>query len=235
MKNKLYITGMLNAMLQGVYEGDDTVHSLLANRSCGIGTFDRVDGELIADQGQCYQVKADGKLRLADSSTKVPWAMAADFTPEKTFTLKNLGSLSKIDEALAPHLTSENYFHIIRIIGSFNSIKYRSECPQKKPYRPMYETLPSLQREFTVDKVEKAVLIAFYTPDYFSFISGQGFHYHFYDENTKTGGHILKASLHEARVELAHCLEVTIRFIDSSDFKNANIGEDLREQLKKLE
>ena len=235
-KNKIYISGIVHALAQGIYDGDETMATLLSHGSLGIGTFNAVDGEMVVDDHQCYQIQSDGKLQnVMNLEQKSPWAMMTHLEAEKIVQLKEIDSLSGIDQALNEHLFSTNYFHAIRMKGAFHTIRYRSACPQTKPYQPMYKTMPGLQKEFTVEHIENAVVIAFFTPDYFSSVSVMGYHYHFYDKSLNIGGHILDAHLKEVSVELAKSLEVTTHFTNTPEFKTVKMDADVNEKLMRVE
>ena len=73
-KNKIYISGIVHALAQGVYDGDETIATLFSHGSSGIGTFNQVDGEMVADDHQCYQIQSDGKLQnVMNLEQKSPW------------------------------------------------------------------------------------------------------------------------------------------------------------------
>ena len=55
----IYQTSLMSALLSGVYEGDTTIADLLAHGDFGLGTFNELDGEMIAFSSQVYQLRAD--------------------------------------------------------------------------------------------------------------------------------------------------------------------------------
>ena len=48
----LYQTSLMSALLSGVYEGSTTIADLLKHGDFGLGTFNELDGELIAFSSQ---------------------------------------------------------------------------------------------------------------------------------------------------------------------------------------
>ena len=54
----------IDAILGGVYDGVVTFETLKGYGDFGIGTFEGLDGEMLAFDGSYYQVKADGQRRL---------------------------------------------------------------------------------------------------------------------------------------------------------------------------
>ncbi len=63
--NVLYQTSLMSALLSGVYEGNTTIADLLTHGDFGLGTFNELDGELIAFSSEVYQLRADGSARKA--------------------------------------------------------------------------------------------------------------------------------------------------------------------------
>ena len=57
----------LDALLEGVYQGEMTFEELRSHGDFGLGTFDALDGEMVKVNGQAYQVKTDG---IACTSSK---------------------------------------------------------------------------------------------------------------------------------------------------------------------
>jgi acetolactate decarboxylase len=64
----LYQTSLMSALLSGVYEGNTTIADLLTHGDFGLGTFNELDGELIAFSSEVYQLRADGSARKARRS-----------------------------------------------------------------------------------------------------------------------------------------------------------------------
>jgi acetolactate decarboxylase len=51
-RDTLYQDSTIDALMQGVYDGDVTVGELTKHGDFGIGTFDKLDGEMIVLDGQ---------------------------------------------------------------------------------------------------------------------------------------------------------------------------------------
>ena len=83
----IYQTSLMSALLSGVYEGETTIASLLTRGDFGLGTFNELDGEMIAFSSQVYQLRADGSARAAKPEQKTPFAVMTWFQPQyrKTF------------------------------------------------------------------------------------------------------------------------------------------------------
>jgi len=54
---RLFQTSTLQALMAGVYDGDLTFQALARHGDFGLGTFEALDGEMIALDGAFYQIK----------------------------------------------------------------------------------------------------------------------------------------------------------------------------------
>ncbi len=75
----IYQTSLMSALLSGVYEGNTTIKALLEHGDFGLGTFNELDGELIAFNSEVYQLRADGSAREANPQQKTPFAVMTGF------------------------------------------------------------------------------------------------------------------------------------------------------------
>ncbi|TKA36635.1 hypothetical protein B0A54_11878 [Friedmanniomyces endolithicus] len=63
--NHIYQYSLLNALMDGVSETGITVSELLTKGNQGLGTFARMNGELLFLDGKVYQLQAEGNVREA--------------------------------------------------------------------------------------------------------------------------------------------------------------------------
>ena len=61
---------------------ETTIADLLAHGDFGLGTFNELDGEMIAFSSQVYQLRADGSARAAKPEQKTPFAVMTWFQPQ---------------------------------------------------------------------------------------------------------------------------------------------------------
>ena len=66
MSSMLYMSSPINALLEGFYRDDVTIATLRDKGDFGIGTFNNLDGELIALDGRYFQLDLDGNARPVD-------------------------------------------------------------------------------------------------------------------------------------------------------------------------
>ena len=86
----------MSALLDGVYEGVMTYGELARHGDFGLGTFNDLDGEMVALDGCFYQLLADGSARRVDPAQQTPFAAVVFFRPETTRQLRAPASQSEI-------------------------------------------------------------------------------------------------------------------------------------------
>src|SRR5665647_3590613 len=70
----LYQVSTINALLQGVYDGVIPIGELETHGDFGIGTFDGLEGEMLALDGNYYQIKTDGIAYPVSENMTTPFA-----------------------------------------------------------------------------------------------------------------------------------------------------------------
>src|SRR4030066_556177 len=86
-RDVLYQISMYSVLSEGGYDGDVTYKDLKQHGDFGIGTFDNLDGEMIALAGYFYQIKADGKAYPVEDVMETPFAVVTFFELDKTVSL----------------------------------------------------------------------------------------------------------------------------------------------------
>jgi acetolactate decarboxylase len=110
----------IGALLNGVYDGDITYGELKQYGDFGIGTFESLDGEMVALNGDFYQVKADGVAYEVQDSMKTPFACVTYFDVDKEAKLSNGMNYAGIREFINSLIPTENIFYAVKISGTFS-------------------------------------------------------------------------------------------------------------------
>ena len=187
----LFQTSTLNALMEGVYDGDMTFGELRAHGDFGIGTFDALDGEMVEIDRQVYQIKADGIAhRVDDTTMKSPFAVVTFFEPDQTASLDKAMDCVQLEEFLDSLLPTKNIPYALRIEGAFAYLKTRSVPRQTEPYPPLVEVLEN-QPIFEFQNVT-GVMVGFRLPGYMEGVNAPGYHFHFLTEDRTAGGHVLE-------------------------------------------
>src|SRR4030042_6966472 len=86
-RDVLFQTSTISALSEGDFDGNLTYKDLRQHGDFGLGTFDDLDGEMIALADELYQIKADGKAYPVEDAMETPFAVVTFFGPDKTVSL----------------------------------------------------------------------------------------------------------------------------------------------------
>ena len=220
-KDILFQTSMYSILSEGDYEGDLTYGELKQHGDFGIGTFDGLDGEMIALDGEFYQIKADGKAYPAGDAMETPYAVVTFFEPDKAIALDNVHSYELLKGYLDSQLPTRNIFYAVKIEGVFEYIKARSVPAQRQPYPTLDEALKG-QTIFEFNDVA-GTLVGFWCPDYIGGINVPGYHLHFITSDRKAGGHLLECRVQNAKAEIDYTSEFFMELPADQEFYKLNI------------
>ena len=218
----LYQVATIDSLTDGVLDGDYSFEELSKHGNFGLGTFNHLDGEMVAVDGNFYQITANGRLNKVKPAELTPFAEVTFFKPQQHFNLQNIDNLNDLTATLDSHINNKNVPFAIRIEGVFSNLKLRSIPRQYKPY-PKLETAATSQHIYNLTNT-KGTIIGFYFPKYFSTIAVSGFHLHFVTSDHTTGGHILDLKLLKGSVYLQALHQVKIMMPYTKDFKDAHLG-----------
>ena len=232
-RDVLFQTSPINALLEGVYEGEITYEELKRHGNFGIGTFNSLDGEMIGLEGKFYQIKADGIAYSVDGSMRTPFAVVTFFEPDKVVLLDKALDYRQLEQYLDNLLPTKNIFYALKIEGVFKYIKTRSVPKQNKPYPRLVEALRN-QPTFEFHNV-KGTLAGFRCPGYVEGINVPGYHLHFISGDKKAGGHLLECQLQNVRIEIDYTSEFYMVLPESGEFYKADLAKEKQEELERVE
>jgi acetolactate decarboxylase len=200
--HEIFQSSTLNALVKGSYDGDMTYGQLREYGNFGLGTFNGLDGEMIALDGNFYQIKADGIAYPVGDTQKTPFAVVQFFNPDFNDDLERKMEYAQLKRYLNTMLPAGNLFYAIRIDGFFKHVEVRSVHGQAKPYRPLDEVLKT-QTFFELSDVE-GTLAGFRFPDYAAGINEPGYHLHFITKERKQGGHVCELQIEKGKIATEH-------------------------------
>lgn len=230
----IYQTSLMSALLHGVYDGATTVADLLTRGDFGLGTFNQLDGELVAFDREVYQLRADGSARPAHPEQQSPFAVMTFFTPEYEHHFSQTASREAVHRVIDSVITSDNHFCALRISGEFTAVQTRTVPCQCRPYRSMPEVLGN-QPVFAF-RQQAGELIGFRTPQYMQGINVAGYHEHFITRDRQGGGHILDYELATGTLTFGAISKLVIDLPQDRDFLQANLNPDnLDEAIRSVE
>lgn len=211
--NTLFQVSTLNSLLAGDYDGHVNYRSVKKYGNFGLGTFNALDGEMVAVDGEFYQVHEDGTVSVVRNKQLTPFAAVTFFKADDAFTISEETSCTELHELLQQRFPSNSLPYAIKVSGYFTSLTTRSVPRQVKPYPPLAEALQQ-QVVFNLDQVE-ATLAGFWLPAELSGINVAGFHFHAITEDALSGGHVLGCEAFDVEVEIDYTTELQVQFTDS--------------------
>ncbi|MCF2505161.1 acetolactate decarboxylase [Dyadobacter sp. CY107] len=233
-KDFMYQYSIIDALMAGVFDGNLRVGDLKPRGDFGVGTFNKVDGELIMLKGKVYKMSADGSVKEVSDSDSTSAAFVKFFKADTTiyFNEPNL-SYEKLQEYLVEKLNA-NTIYAIKITGSFSSMTTRAASPAKPPYTTLTAHLGEHQKLFNYNNTT-GTCVGFLLPPYLARTNVPGFHLHYLADDLKAGGHIFKFNTNSVAVEIDFAKGFTIENNTNAEFLNVNLKPDRGAELKKIE
>lgn len=229
----MYQYSTLEALLAGVYDGQATFADLAKHGDLGLGTFNALDGEMVAMGGKFYQVRANGKVLQAAPSQKTPFANLVFFRPERRIQIEKPMTLAALEALINRNLPSPNLFYAFRISGLFSRIKARSVPAQKPPYPPLTQVVKH-QSVWNFKNINGDV-VGFRFPPYVKGLNVTGYHLHFLDKTRQKGGHLLDGAVSKAVVEIDYLYAMDLHLPKQGAFLKTRLGKDTTKAVHKVE
>ncbi|MDY6953072.1 MAG: acetolactate decarboxylase [Thermodesulfobacteriota bacterium] len=232
--NTITQVSTIDAILAGAFDGQMTCEKLLSYGDFGIGTFDRLDGEMILLNGRLYQVRYDGTVCSPPLRLTTPFASVVPFGGDVTKDVQRgidyHGLKAMVDEAV-PNM---NTFCAIKVTGTFSAMQTRSVPPQDKPYPPLTEVTKH-QPVFDLPRAS-GTIVGFRSPPYVKGIGVPGYHLHFISDDAQSGGHILAFTVEQGTAEIDICNRFFMILPEGeSDFSQIDLSLDRSKDLEQSE
>jgi acetolactate decarboxylase len=208
----LYQVSTITALKQGKYNGSVSFGELKKRGDFGIGTLNGLNGEMVAIDGQFFQIRTDGKAYTIEDSAKSPFALVLFFRHATTFQVGSGLSMKALEQALDKQLPSLHRIWAIRVTGTFPILTVRSVPIQHEPYPTLKKALEE-QVVFRLDNSTGA-LVGFRFPHYMEGVNVAGYHFHYVDKDHQRGGHVLDFTSESPQVEAVKVSEMEVRFLD---------------------
>lgn len=223
----------IDALLAGYYDGVMPLEKLLTYGDFGIGTFDKLDGEMIVLDGVIYQFKSDGKLYKAQLTDSTPFASVVHFKSKFQVSVKSVNSYNDFQKIIDNKIENINLLHAVKVTGKFSYMKTRTVPAQQKPYKPLAEVTKT-QPIFEKNNQE-GLLVGFLLPSYTAGINVPGYHLHFISSDFSFGGHVLEFIIDGANVEIQEIREFKMILPEDSEFGAVDLKKNRTEELHQVE
>ena len=227
---------LLQGLTFGDYTGSVTVAELKKMGDIGIGTFDKLNGELIMLDGVVYRAAGDGSVEVVNDEETIPFADVTYFDNDEEQKADAVESIDALKELLNKKVEElgENRFYMVRIDGVFPEMHVRSELAQEKPYQPLAKVLETDQTFFDFEDV-KGTVVGLYCPAYMNMLNAVGWHFHFISDDRQAGGHVVDLRGDKATIRWDYTQEFSMKLPDSEAFKDYDLTVDQSEDIKKVE
>jgi acetolactate decarboxylase len=229
----LFQVSTLAALLEGDYAGRTAYRAVMKRGDFGLGTFEALDGEMVAVDGVYYQIPADGIAVRVDPEVRTPFAAVTTFEADELLDPGDVPGCAELLDAISEVLPEGDLPVAIRVTGRFAKLQTRSVPAQSEPFPPLAEALAD-QVVFDLFDVD-ASLVGFWLPAVLADVNVAGFHFHAITADGTRGGHVLDCEPQRVQVELdfATTLEVQLgesfeRRPSPADARPAREGERLR-------
>ncbi len=229
---RLYISSPINALLEGFYRDDITIGTLRQKGDFGIGTFNHLDGELIALWGRFFRLDLEGNAHAVPDDMKTPFATMCHFQPVLAEEIVSPLSHAEFESYLQRMLPSDNMFYAIHMNGRFRKVTTRS-VPHTENYRPLAEATDHQKIRF-FEKTE-GHLVGFYTPGFVPSVNVPGYHFHFINQSLSAGGHLLSCEPEYLAIGLQMFFSLELTLPKTLDYLTASFTRSPEKDLEKAE
>jgi acetolactate decarboxylase len=230
----LFQASTIGALLDGAFEGDVTFAELAERGDLGLGTLNRLDGEMIALESAFYRADVDGSISRVHASERTPFAVVVPFEPAIEFDLEGSVGYDALLAEVDRRIPAEAPSCALRIDGRFELARARSVPRQDPPYRPLTEVVAE-QHVFELEGLD-GTIVGFRFPEFAEGIEVSGWHLHFISEDRTRGGHLLDCRAETAHVGLDPSSELHIELppgIELSDRETARATHEAIELVER--
>lgn len=218
------------AFVNKVFEGDLTVQELKTKGDIGLGSYTKLDGELVMLDGIPYQVTEDGKVSVPKDDAKIVYVNATYFEKDLGFNVSEKVNYDDLREEINKKLPSKNMFYGFKIHGKFKSIKCGGLHKQEPPFKQGLDVLIPKRPVFESENVS-GTMVGFFCPEFIGHINVAGYHLHFISDDKTFGGHVMEFEADNLIVEMDEINEY--QFVLPKTEAYRNVGFDKEFQYKK--
>ena len=223
---------LAHVLLDGGYDGVATLEEALAGGDHGLGTLDRLDGELVIVDGEPWQVDWHGSANLMPLDTRTPFVVVSTLDNPTTVRLHDVG-LAEVSAAIEGLADDPGAVVSVRLEGAFTTVLNRSVKPQDPPYRPITDVCATDEVRW-VHKPFYGVFVGFRFPDLEPGATIPGLHLHGLDRLRTTGGHNYDLHVKDAVLSVGVSHDVVMQLPDRSMLDLLETPHDMRAVQRRL-
>jgi acetolactate decarboxylase len=233
LNSSIYLCAPVNALVEGIFEQKVPFSEVKKHGDFGLGTFDKLDGEMVMLDGTVYQIDGQGQVRvIEDEAAQTPFVCVTHFKPLSVENLNEVMGYEQFLQWLYTLMPSPNIFYAFRIEGLFRQVKVRSVSKQES-LRPLVE-IAAEQSIFNFNNV-KGTVAGFYTPSFMASLNVPGLHLHFLSDDRTGGGHLLECEPAQVEVEVQLISRFEMSMPLTLDYLTWDFKRDTEKDLDKVE
>lgn len=205
---------LAHVLLDGGYDGVTTLDEALAGGDIGLGTVDRLDGELVVVDGEPWRVDFEGRAEIMPGTTRTPFAVVSSLDDPRTQRLRDV-SREQVLACIQDVVGDPGAVITVRLEGVFDRVLVRSVPAQNPPYRPYAEVCQTDEVRWE-HKPFYGVFVGFVFPDLSPGATIPGLHLHGLDRMRSTGGHNHELHVRDATLSVSATREVVMQLPERS-------------------
>ncbi len=232
LDDAVYQVSLAHVLLDGGYDGVTTLDEALQGGDHGLGTVDRLDGELVVVDGVPWRVDWHGHAEVMPGETLTPFTVVTTMERPQRQRVRDLDRASVAD-LIEGMVDDPDGVVAVRIEGRFEWVLVRSVPPQDPPYRPYVEVCQTEEVRWEHRPFE-GVFVGFRFPGLEGGVAIPGLHLHGLDHARTTGGHNHDLVIADAELTVDVSHDVVLSLPDRSMIDLLETQPEIREAQRVL-
>ncbi len=221
----MFQTSTIVSLVEGLYDGNVAYRDVMRHGDFGVGTFNALDGEMVALDGRYFHLRSDGTVNRVSGDELTPFAAVTNFRPNIDHTEDGRLTRQQCEAVLHRLAPSDNLFYAVRIDGRFPTVLTRTITRQSKPY-PRLADAAAAEPTVTISDVV-GTIVGFHTPDYAQGIGVAGYHLHFLSDDHLSGGHVFDFTVDRPRIRIDSEAELHLSLQATEEFLATRFETDV--------
>ena len=231
--HEVFQTSTIVSLVEGLYDGNVTYHDVMRHGDFGVGTFNALDGEMVALDGHYFHLRNDGSVSRVSGDELTPFAAVTRFRPNIDHDEQGTVTRQQCEHVIHRLAPSDNLFYALRIDGRFPSIVTRTVSKQSKPYPRLADAAAAVPSVTLTDTTGSVV--GFHTPDYAQGIGVAGYHLHYLSADHRSGGHVFDFTVEDPRIRIDSEAELHLSLQTTDEFLVTRLGGDVAAEIDQAE
>jgi acetolactate decarboxylase len=212
----------------GVFDREVTVKAILEYGNFGLGTFARLDGEMVVLEGRAFQVLGTGRVLEASPDAGAPFAVVTRFSPHIHVNCRPVASFKDLEKCCDAYRLTGNIFYAIRLDGHFSRIGTRA-VDSSSPSSCFTESTKA-QSESSFTALD-GTLAGLWSPGFSSAFCDRGYHFYFISKDRQRGGRLQDVAAVGLSLRIESLTDFHLAMSASEAFLQAHLSKDTASKL----